>query len=291
MKYKLQEEKRINLPQLLILYILTTHVADLKYFILCMHSVRSNRSTPLSCKDHKVWVCGKWLVINTYSITISQDVSIQVQSVPYQTQPGLNPRLWMSYRDTSVTIIVNKDTSKQLINPHYTGRNLVSYRCQYRHYHTLKALNIPFKKYVLPGRVKCVGPERGIMVAHHCRKRKKLICVMEGKTSNQLINVSTRTWYNLVIYQHLYTGCDLVSYNVNTDTSNPWINVSTSRWSTMSWLINATIQGSISLAVHVNVYSYVSTRTYITSYTLLKEESQSTEVYFVVHIRIRLLTG
>ena len=71
------------------------NVADLKYFILCMHSVKSNRSTPSSCKDYKIWVDGKRLVKNPYSITISQDVSIQVQSVWYQTQPGLllNPRL------------------------------------------------------------------------------------------------------------------------------------------------------------------------------------------------------
>ena len=39
--------------------------------------------------------------------------------------------------------------------------------------HTLKALNIPFKKVVLPGRVKCGGTEWEIVVAHGCRKRKK----------------------------------------------------------------------------------------------------------------------
>ena len=37
---------------------------------------------------------------------------------------------------------------------------------------------MPFKKVVLPGRVKCVGTE-GEMVAHGCRKRKKLICGTE----------------------------------------------------------------------------------------------------------------
>ena len=42
--------------------------------------------------------------------------------------------------------------------------------------HTSKALNIPFKKVVLPGRVKCGGTEWEIVVAHGCRKRKKLIC-------------------------------------------------------------------------------------------------------------------
>ena len=37
-------------------------------------------------------------------------------------------------------------------------------------------LNIPFKKLVLPGKVKCGGTEGKIVVAHGCRKRKKLIC-------------------------------------------------------------------------------------------------------------------
>ena len=40
--------------------------------------------------------------------------------------------------------------------------------------HTLKTLNIPLKKVVLSGRVKCT--EGKIVVAHGCRKRKKLIC-------------------------------------------------------------------------------------------------------------------
>ena len=42
---------------------------------------------------------------------------------------------------------------------------------------TLKALNVSFKKVVLPGRVKCGGTEEDIVVAHGCRKRKKLIYV------------------------------------------------------------------------------------------------------------------
>ena len=42
-------------------------------------------------------------------------------------------------------------------------------------------LNITFKKVVLPGRVNCGGPEGEIVVAHGCRKRKKLICGTEGK--------------------------------------------------------------------------------------------------------------
>ena len=47
--------------------------------------------------------------------------------------------------------------------------------------HTLKALNISFKKVVLPGSVKCGGTEGEIVVAHGCQKRKKLICGMEGE--------------------------------------------------------------------------------------------------------------
>ena len=47
--------------------------------------------------------------------------------------------------------------------------------------HTLKALNIPFKKVVLPGRVKCGGTEGEIVVADGCRKRKKIICGTEGE--------------------------------------------------------------------------------------------------------------
>ena len=38
--------------------------------------------------------------------------------------------------------------------------------------HTLKALNISFKKVVLPGRVKCGGTEEDIVVAQGCEKRK-----------------------------------------------------------------------------------------------------------------------
>ena len=47
--------------------------------------------------------------------------------------------------------------------------------------YTFKALNIPFKKVVLPRRVKCGGTEGEIVVAHGCRKRKKLICGTEGE--------------------------------------------------------------------------------------------------------------
>ena len=39
-----------------------------------------------------------------YSITSSWNISIQVQSVRYQTQPRLNPRPLMPHRDTSVAI-------------------------------------------------------------------------------------------------------------------------------------------------------------------------------------------
>ena len=37
------------------------------------------------------------------------------------------------------------------------------------------------EKVVLPGRVKCGGTEGKIVVAHGCRKRKKLICGTEGE--------------------------------------------------------------------------------------------------------------
>ena len=47
--------------------------------------------------------------------------------------------------------------------------------------HTFKALKIPFKKVVLPGKVKCRGTEGEIVVAHGCRKRKKLTCGPEGE--------------------------------------------------------------------------------------------------------------
>ena len=46
---------------------------------------------------------------------------------------------------------------------------------------TLKALNIPFKKVFLPGRVTCGGTEAEIVVAHGCRKTKKLICGRKGE--------------------------------------------------------------------------------------------------------------
>ena len=46
-------------------------------------------------------------------------------------------------------------------------------------YQTLNALNIPFKNVILPGRVQCGGPEGEIVVAHGCRKRKRLICGTE----------------------------------------------------------------------------------------------------------------
>ena len=39
--------------------------------------------------------------------------------------------------------------------------------------HTLKALNIPFIKVILPGRFTCGGTEGELVVAHGCRKRKK----------------------------------------------------------------------------------------------------------------------
>ena len=50
---------------------------------------------------------------------------------------------------------------------------------QYIFFENHKALNISFKKVALPGRVKCGGTEEEIVVAHGCRKRKKLICGTE----------------------------------------------------------------------------------------------------------------
>ena len=47
--------------------------------------------------------------------------------------------------------------------------------------HTLKALNIPFKKVVLHGRVKCGGTEGELVVAYGCQKTKKLICGTDGE--------------------------------------------------------------------------------------------------------------
>ena len=46
--------------------------------------------------------------------------------------------------------------------------------------HTLKALNIPFKKVVLPGRFKCGGTE-GDSGGSWLPKEKKLICGPEGE--------------------------------------------------------------------------------------------------------------
>jgi len=40
----------------------------------------------------------------------------------------------------------------------------------------LEFFEITFKKVVLPGRVKCGGTEGEIVVAHGCRRRKKIIC-------------------------------------------------------------------------------------------------------------------
>ena len=44
----------------------------------------------------------------------------------------------------------------------------------------LKLINVPFKKVVLPRRVKCGGPEGEIVVAHGCWKRTNLLCGPEG---------------------------------------------------------------------------------------------------------------
>ena len=43
------------------------------------------------------------------------------------------------------------------------------------------SINMPFKKVVLPGRVKSGGTEGEIVVAHGYQKRKKLICGSKGE--------------------------------------------------------------------------------------------------------------
>ena len=49
--------------------------------------------------------------------------------------------------------------------------------------HTLKA-HIPYKKVVLPRRVKCGGMEGEIVVAHGCQKRKKANMGTKGKSGS-----------------------------------------------------------------------------------------------------------
>ena len=60
--------------------------------------------------------CHQFFSVNTDSITISQDASIQVQSVYYQSQTGHDPHGY------------NTMSNQRL----YTGCDLIIYRCQYR---------------------------------------------------------------------------------------------------------------------------------------------------------------
>ena len=47
--------------------------------------------------------------------------------------------------------------------------------------HNFKALNLLFKNVITDGRLECFGMEDRTIVAHGCRKTKKLICGMEEK--------------------------------------------------------------------------------------------------------------
>ena len=51
---------------------------------------------------------------------------------------------------------------------------------------------MPFKKVVLPEKVKCGGTKGEIVVAHGCRKTKRLICGMEVK--NAVAYAFPRSW-------------------------------------------------------------------------------------------------
>ena len=59
-------------------------------------------------------------------------------------------------------------------------------------------LNIPFKKVVLPGRVKCSGTEGEIEVVYGCRKRKELICGSEGKIVVAHCRLPSPAWRRMV---------------------------------------------------------------------------------------------
>ena len=74
--------------------------------------------------------------------------------------------------------------------------------------HTLKTLNISFKKLVLPGRVKCGGTEENIVVAHGCRKRKKLICGPEEEivVAHGRLPSPARTVLTELTELHLFTN-------------------------------------------------------------------------------------
>ena len=60
--------------------------------------------------------------------------------------------------------------------------------------HTLKALNIPFKNVVLPGRVKCGGPEGEIVVAQGLllfpARHKHWKCLVQGDLDTENIYIT-----------------------------------------------------------------------------------------------------
>ena len=170
-------------------------------------------------------------VVNTYSITISQDLSIQVQSVWYKTQTGLIHAatiLWQINAITQVAILlainVKTDTGNQLIN-------------------VLKGLN-----------------ER--------KETDFWLLTFYFFTLGRRIDIQTNSQPGFDQQNHM---------------------------ATILWLINTPIQGAILIAIDVNTdtsnqidqYQYsrhdlrscVSMRTSITSNTVIKAESQSTEVY------------
>ena len=105
-------------PQTLIIYSL--YLFNPLYFKLWLFDLADFIVWNIKDLQHqalKIYELLRCNVVNTYSITISQDISLQVQPARYQNQTGHDPRGY------------NPVTNQR----HYTGRDLVSYRCQNRH--------------------------------------------------------------------------------------------------------------------------------------------------------------
>ena len=96
-----------------------------------------------------------------------EDPRIRIQGAKYKQQQKMHTKIFCS---ENPILIVEKIRLK--ISWSLNGSS--SFRIFEDH--TLKALNIAFKRVVLLGRVKNGGTEGEIVVAHGCRKRKKLIC-------------------------------------------------------------------------------------------------------------------